>query len=91
MTTIFKVFNPYTGLYSDAETKQEMIDLLFKRAWETYLTLSHENPVTLVTINPDGSQVWKNFKGEDMPNLDELRAQFEEKLKHQIPISILGA
>ena len=91
MTTIFKVFNPYTGLYSDAETKEEMINLLFDRAWEAYLTLCHENPVTLVTINPDGSQIWKNYKGEDMPNLDELRAQFEEKVKHHIPISILGA
>lgn len=90
MITIYKVFDPYTGLYSDASSPDELKELLAERAWAAYLHLTNQHPIAIVTINDDGSQIWKSHNNEIMPNYDELREYFERKRKKMIPITDLG-
>jgi hypothetical protein len=90
MVTIYKVFNPYTGLYSDASSPDELKELLAEQAWAAYLQLTNHHPIAIVSINDDGSQVWKSHKNEIMPNYDELRIALEKKRKQMIPITELG-
>ena len=90
MVTIYKVFDPYTGLYSDASSPDELKELLAERAWAAYLELTNYCPIAIVNINNDGSQTWKSHNNEIMPNYDELRTALEKKRKQMMPITELG-
>jgi hypothetical protein len=88
MITIFKIFDPYTGMYTDVYDEQELRQELGRRAWEAYMYMTQNLPFTVVTVNPDGSQVWRNAEGITIPNLDEMRKITGEQIK--IPLTILG-
>ena len=73
MITIYKVHNPYTGLYTDVDTIEELRSALAAEAWRAYTTLTHGQPFSVVTINADGSQVWRNPQGDDIPSAEEIQ------------------
>lgn len=66
MTTVYKVFHPYTGLHVDANNVEELKQCLMQVAWESYMKLTNGINYAIVTINPDGSQVWRSPTGENM-------------------------
>lgn len=68
MKTIYKIFNPSSGQYLDVLTKEECQTLLAKTAFDFYMDHVHGNPFTIVEINDDGSQTWKNAKLETIVN-----------------------
>lgn len=100
MKKVYRVFNPYAGTYSDAEDLAEIPQLLAEAAWSAYLTLTHNNPVVEITINADGTQVWRNADGSIAPDPEILRLRtqrlterFLERPNYSpqpIPHSILG-
>ncbi len=88
MKKIYRIFNPYSGVYSDAEELQAIPKLLAEAAWSAYMTLTHQNPVVEITVNTDGSQVWRNMEGQVIPSpedLEELTARFVQNLAPRIP------
>ncbi len=90
MSTVYKVFNPFTGLYSDAFSIEEMIDVLIARAWDSYMMMTHQQPVSVVTINADGSQTWKNLDNDVIPTNAYFREQMKNQIIERLPITILG-
>jgi hypothetical protein len=83
-TQVFKVINPNTGEYTNCPTREECIQKLARNAYEFYLTHTHGNPYSVVTINDDGSETWETAKGEKLMlpfNMDRLYAIIEEQAK----------
>jgi hypothetical protein len=72
MITFYKVFNPYTGLHTDAHNVEELKAELLKVAWETYMRFTDNQPFTVVTLNKDGSQVWRSPTGEELIQSDQF-------------------
>ena len=67
MQTKYKILNPMTGQYDTFDTFDDCANELGARAWEFYLLHTHYNPYTVVEVNDDGSETWRN------PTSDELR------------------
>lgn len=85
MKKIYRVFQPYTGVYTDADTLEQTPTMLAQAAWSAYLTLTHNSPVVEITINTDGTQTWRNLDGEILPNYDELNRLIEQSLSQTSP------
>jgi hypothetical protein len=90
MKTIYKVHNPYTGLYTDAESTGELLRALASEAWSAYLILTQNQPCVQVTINTDGSQVWKNIDGDVIPGPEDIQREIEFQAKYSLPVTVLG-
>lgn len=84
MTTIYKVLDPTIGQYTDCKTKDELLVQLSKLAYKFYMSHTHNNPYTMVTINEDGSETWRNAQGEEILS----PAQIEEMIQNQIDPTI---
>jgi|LauGreDrversion4_2_1035121.scaffolds.fasta_scaffold296019_2 hypothetical protein len=83
MKKVYRVFQPYTGVYTDADTLEQTPTILAQAAWDAYLTLTHNSPVTEITINADGTQTWRNLDGTLLPNYDELKQLIEQSLNQE--------
>lgn len=60
MTTKFAIINPATGTYEFVATKSELTETIATMAFEFFLLHTHGNPVSLVEVLEDGSEVWRN-------------------------------
>lgn len=83
-TQVFKVFNPNTGEYTNCATREECLQKLGRVAYDFFLSHTHGNPYSVVTINDDGSETWETAKGEKLMapfNMDRLYAIIEEQAK----------
>lgn len=56
----YKVFNPLNGLYTNVETLEECLQLVSERAYDLYMTYTHQQPYSIVEITPDGHEVWND-------------------------------
>jgi hypothetical protein len=74
MTTLYKIFNPVTGEYSTVDTKEACIEKVGELACNFYLSHTHNNPYSIVTINEDGSETWRAANGTETNNYDDIRA-----------------
>ena len=90
---MFKIHNPYTGLYVDAYNIDELTQAMAEQAWAAYMNLTHGQPFAVVEIQPNGGQIWKTPDGNQIPSPQEV----EEKLKKfadtkfgTLPLLILG-
>jgi hypothetical protein len=84
MTTIYKIFNPTTGEYATAETVDACAEVLADAAMYLLNNFTHNSPYSVVDINEDGSQVWRNPQGEEIVNLEELTAKLKLKIGKQL-------
>jgi hypothetical protein len=80
MATIYKIFNPLTGEYTTAETLEVCTDILADTAISILNNFTQNAPYSVVEINEDGSQTWRNPQGEEIVNLELLR----QKAKAQV-------
>lgn len=86
MITIYKVHNPYTGLYVDVDTIEELRSALAAEAWRAYMTLTHGQPFSAVTINADGTQVWRNPQGDEIPSPEDIQKSIEFATEEEFKI-----
>lgn len=73
MKKIYKIFNPQTATYVDAETIEECHEKVASTAWEFYLNYTHSNPYSVCEIYEDGTQAWRNAQGEEILSPEELQ------------------
>lgn len=85
MTTIYKILNPINGEYVTVNTFEECENYLVDLAFNLLNHTLHNSPYSVVTINEDGSQTWRNPQGEEILNFDKLRA--EAKLRVGKPLT----
>jgi hypothetical protein len=72
MTKKFAVLNPLNGSYTKASTTEERNSTLADFAWKIYLSHTHNLPYSVVEINDDGSETWRNPQGDEIENLEKL-------------------
>ena len=58
MQTVYKVLNPNTGGYDSYNSEEEAMNAAKDIAWAFYLTHTHNNPISTVTILGSGEEVW---------------------------------
>jgi hypothetical protein len=64
MQIVYKILDPNSGLYQQAETQETAEELAGEIAWQFYLSHTHEKPITKVEILEDGSEIWKTIDDE---------------------------
>jgi len=84
MTTIYKILNPTTGEYIAAETLEACTEALADTAMYLLNKFTLDAPYSVVDINEDGSQVWRNPQGQETVNLEELTAKLKLKIGAQL-------
>jgi hypothetical protein len=65
MTQYYNILNPITGQYTSATAVDASIQILAETAWNFYLSQTHGNPISLITVNDNGTQTWKAFDGAE--------------------------
>jgi len=73
----YTVLNPMTGLYQDAETIDECLNLVSQTAYNLLLNHTHEQPYSIVEINDDGSETWRNPAGEEILSPAQIKANIK--------------
>lgn len=81
MQTKYKILNPLTGQYDTFDTFDACADELGIRAWEFYLLHTHHNPYTVVEVNDDGSETWRNPTGEELHDPNAVLDDVIEEIK----------
>ena len=81
MQTKYKILNPVTGQYDTFDTFDACADELGIRAWEFYLLHTHHNPYTVVEINDDGSETWRNPTGDELHDPNAVLDDVIEEIK----------
>jgi len=87
---IYKVLNPITGEYADTTTKEKCLAKLAETAWNFYLSQTHNQPYTVVTVNEDGSEVWQTPTGDTILSPAQIEETLQAGLPQTLPVSILG-
>jgi hypothetical protein len=64
MQIVYKVLDPKSGLYQEAETQETAEELASEIAWQFYISHTHEKPISKVEILEDGSEIWKTIDDE---------------------------
>lgn len=83
MTTKFCVLNFKTGLYDEYKTKNEAIIAVTNNAFDSYMEHVHQNPISIVKVLEDGSEIWTSTNGDDI-STDMIKAKLQEKLVGEI-------
>ncbi len=84
MVTIYKILNPTTGEYTTAETLEACTEALADAAIYVLNKFTLDAPYSVVDINEDGSQTWRNPRGEEIVNLEELNTKLKLKTGAQL-------
>ncbi len=84
MTTIYKILNPINGEYVTVNTFEECENYVVDLAFNLLNHTLHNSPYSVVTINEDGSQTWRNPRGEEIVNLEELNTKLKLKTGAQL-------
>jgi hypothetical protein len=79
MQTIYKIFNPATGEYEPAASKEECVQKLANRAWSFYIEYSHDQPYSIVEVHDNGSEVWRNPAGEEITSPEVIKQLIKQK------------
>lgn len=79
-----------TGEYADTVDKNECLAKLAETAWNFYLSYTHNQPYTVVTINEDGSEVWQAPNGDTILSPEQLTEAMSKTMPQSLPVSILG-
>jgi hypothetical protein len=88
---VYKVLNPQTGEYTDAETLLACLNLVSKTAYDFYMTHTHGNPFTVVTVDEDtGAEIWTGVNGETILSPAEIQEAINQQLTQTLPITMLG-
>ena len=72
MTIQYAVFNPAAGEYDRALTVEERNILIARTAYNYFLSHGTSTPYSVVEMNEDGSETWRNPQGEEIENGDVL-------------------
>ena len=89
---IYKIHNPYSGMYVDVSNVAELAEVLAQQAWEAYMILTHNQPITVVDINDDGSQIWRSPQGDVYPTPEEIQEKmkkFAESQMAMLPLIVM--
>jgi hypothetical protein len=84
METVYKIINPENGEYVTKNTLEECVDFVAHVAINLLNSFTHNAPYSVVEINDDGSQVWRNPTGDEILNLQELQKTTSLKLGRQL-------
>ncbi len=84
MIKVYKVFNPYNGLYIDASNRQELVAAVARQALDSYVTMCHGKLYSEVDVNIDGTQIWK---GVDNPIItdEEIHEEMQQSIDQILP------
>ena len=85
MSIVYKVLNPLNGEYLTANTAEECVEFVADLAVNLVNNLTHNAPYSIVEINEDGSQIWRNPAGEEMVNMEQVKKQ--TKLRVGMPLT----
>ena len=75
----YKTFNPATGEYIDAQTKEDCMKNLAQIAYDFYLTHAHCNPYTVVEVDKNNVEIWRNPQGEEILSTEQIKKYFVEQ------------
>jgi hypothetical protein len=81
MQTKYKILNPLTGQYDTFDTFDACANELGARAWEFYLLHTHYNPYTVIEVNDDGAETWRNPTGDELRDPDAVIDDVIEEIK----------
>lgn len=85
----YSVLNPTTGLYQDAETLDECLDLVSETSYNLLLNYTHNQPYSVVEIHDDGSETWRNPAGEEILSPAQIKANIKGRGTGTIPQTTL--
>jgi hypothetical protein len=80
MKKIYKVLNPQTGEYADAETLLACLNLVSKTAYDFYMKHTHGNPFAIVSIDAEtGAETWTGVNSETILSPAEIQAEMQKR------------
>ena len=62
----YAVFNPINGEYTKFDNTENALDGVMKTALDFYMKHTHNQPISKVIVNEDGSETWMTFEGVDI-------------------------
>ncbi len=80
MATVYKILNPLNGEYVTANDFEECTQFAADIALNLLTHYTHGAFYSVVDINEDGTQIWRNPQGEEIA--DPIKVK--EKIKQQI-------
>ena len=93
MTQYYNIFNPMTGQYTSATTVDASVQLLAHTAWNFYLSQTHGNPISLITVNNNGTETWKAFDGVEFVRdgvLTKITGNVTPEVSGVLALTVLG-
>lgn len=76
----YGVFNTLTGLTERVDTLDQAAEVIASVVAEAVMLMRSRCPITVIDIADDGSEMWMNGDGIEIPNA-EVQAQAQAKLR----------
>jgi hypothetical protein len=77
---VYKVLNPQTGEYAEGRTLTQCLNLVAQTAYDLYMTHTHGNPFTVVTVDEaTGAETWTGVNGETILSPAEIQAEIQKR------------
>lgn len=87
MTIVYKVLNPLNGEYLTANTPDECAEFVADLAINMLNSATHNAPYSVVEINEDGSQVWRNPVGSEIIQRPSFLAKATSNVRNGMPLT----
>jgi hypothetical protein len=78
---IYKVLNISNGEYIDCNTEVETIRKIAQLAVDRWFEYTQGQPYSIVEINEDGLETWRNPEGQEIKSPAVLMAEVEALIK----------
>ena len=80
MQIIYKIFNPTTGEYEPAASLEECRAKTAEKIYNFYLTYAHNSPYSVVEVNDDGTEIWRNPHGDEILSPEQIQAEILKQM-----------
>lgn len=80
MTTVYKILNPLNGEYVTANSADECFSFMADIALNLLTNYTHGAPYSVVDINEDGTQIWRNPQGDEIADPIKVKEKIAQKM-----------
>jgi hypothetical protein len=84
----YAIIDVTTGEYTYYDESQDMSAVLAEQILTTHLRLTHNALWSIVEENEDGSRLWRNAAGDEIPDPIAVRAALIAEIEARIASSI---
>jgi hypothetical protein len=80
MSIKIAILNPQNGSYDYFDNTTDLIENMANNAINFYMQHTHDNPFSTIETLEDGSEIWRNSAGDEIPSPEQIEAATKEKM-----------